>query len=65
MESVYHIVAIRVNETSWAHIWRLRSHFLGTGYDTIELETDTLVLDLETETDVAQEISKQERYSSS
>jgi hypothetical protein len=65
MESVYHIVAIRVNETSWAHVWRLRSHFLGTGYDTIELETDTLVLDLETETDVAQEISKQERYSSS
>jgi hypothetical protein len=33
MESVYHIVAIRVNETSWAHVWRLRSHYLGTGYD--------------------------------
>jgi hypothetical protein len=34
MESVYHIVAIRVNETSWAHVWRLRSHYLRTGYDT-------------------------------
>jgi hypothetical protein len=33
MESVYHIVTIRVNETSWAHVWRLRSHYLGTGYD--------------------------------
>jgi hypothetical protein len=34
MESVYHIVAIRVNETSWAHVWRLHSRYLGTGYDT-------------------------------
>jgi hypothetical protein len=34
MESVYHIVTIRVNETSWAHVWRLRSHCLGTVYDT-------------------------------
>jgi hypothetical protein len=34
MESIYHIVAIRVNETSWAHVWRLRSLYLGTGYDT-------------------------------
>jgi hypothetical protein len=33
MESVYHIVAIRVNETSWAHVWRLRSRYLETGYD--------------------------------
>jgi ribonuclease HI len=33
MESVYHIVTIRVNETSWAHIWRLRSRYLGTRYD--------------------------------
>jgi hypothetical protein len=33
MESVYHIVTIRVNETSWAHVWRLRSLYLGTGYD--------------------------------
>jgi hypothetical protein len=33
MEFVYHIVTIRVNETSWAHVWRLRSHYLGTGYD--------------------------------
>jgi hypothetical protein len=23
MESVYHIVTIRVNETSWAQVWRL------------------------------------------
>jgi hypothetical protein len=34
MESVYHIVTICVNETSWAHVWRLRSRYLGTGYDT-------------------------------
>jgi hypothetical protein len=33
MESVYHIVAISVNETSWAHVWRLRFRYLGTGYD--------------------------------
>jgi hypothetical protein len=33
MESVYHIVTIFVNETSWAHVWRLRSLYLGTGYD--------------------------------
>jgi hypothetical protein len=36
MESVYHIVTIRVNETSWAHVWRLRSPYLGMRYD-IEL----------------------------
>jgi hypothetical protein len=34
MASVYRIVAIRVNETSWAHVWRLRFRYLGTGYDT-------------------------------
>jgi hypothetical protein len=33
MEPVYHFVTIRVNETSWAHIWRLRSSYRGTGYD--------------------------------
>jgi hypothetical protein len=33
MESIYHIVAIRVNETSWAHIWRLRFRYLRTEYD--------------------------------
>jgi hypothetical protein len=33
MASVYHIVAILVNETSWAHVWRLRFRYLGTGYD--------------------------------
>jgi hypothetical protein len=33
MESGYHIVTIRVNETSWAHVWRLHSHYLRTGYD--------------------------------
>jgi hypothetical protein len=33
MESVYHNVTICVNETSWAHVWRLRSHYLGRGYD--------------------------------
>jgi hypothetical protein len=34
MESAYHIVTVRVNETSWAHVWRLRFRYLGTGYDT-------------------------------
>jgi hypothetical protein len=29
MEFVYHIVAIRVNETSWANVWRLRFRYLG------------------------------------
>jgi hypothetical protein len=38
MESVYHIVTVRVNETSWAHVWRLRSRYLGTGYDTSKRE---------------------------
>jgi hypothetical protein len=38
MESVYHIVTIHVNETSWAHVWRLRSLYLGTGYDIIPKE---------------------------
>jgi hypothetical protein len=35
MESVYHIVTIRVNEISWAHVWRLRSLYLRTGYDML------------------------------
>jgi hypothetical protein len=34
MESVYHIVAIRVNKTSWAHVWRLRFRYLEMGFDT-------------------------------
>jgi hypothetical protein len=34
MESVYHIIAIRVNKTSWAHVWRLCSRYLKTGYDS-------------------------------
>jgi hypothetical protein len=34
MESGYHIVTICVIWTSWAHVWRLRSLFLRTGYDT-------------------------------
>jgi hypothetical protein len=33
LEFVYHIVTIRVNETSWAHVWRLHFRYLGTGYD--------------------------------
>jgi hypothetical protein len=33
MESVYHIVTICVNKTSCAHVWRLRSCYLKTGYD--------------------------------
>jgi hypothetical protein len=33
MESVYHIVTVHVNETSWAQVWRLRSSYLGMGYD--------------------------------
>jgi hypothetical protein len=43
MESVYHIVAIRVNEISWAHIWRLRSRYLGMGYDISVAEKASLV----------------------
>jgi hypothetical protein len=35
MASVYPIVAIRVNETSWTHVWRLRSHYLRTEYDNL------------------------------
>jgi hypothetical protein len=34
MASVYHIVAIHVNKTSWAHICRLHFCYLGTGYDS-------------------------------
>jgi hypothetical protein len=34
MKSVYHIVAIRVKETSWAHVWMLHSRYLERGYDT-------------------------------
>jgi hypothetical protein len=33
MAFVYRIVAIRMNETSWAHVWRLRFRYLGMGYD--------------------------------
>jgi hypothetical protein len=33
MESVYHFVTIRVNETFWEHVWRLRSCYLRMGYD--------------------------------
>jgi hypothetical protein len=45
MEYVYHIVAIRVNETSWAHVWRLRFHYLGTGYDTYQLRQEVCQVD--------------------
>jgi hypothetical protein len=38
MESVYHVVTIRVNETLWAHVWRLRFCYLGTGYDKVPQE---------------------------
>jgi hypothetical protein len=41
MESIYPIVAIRVNETSWAHVWRLRSRYLRMGYDTQPAITQT------------------------
>jgi hypothetical protein len=33
MAPAYHIVVVRVILTSWAHVWRLRFCFLGTGYD--------------------------------
>jgi hypothetical protein len=42
MESVYHIVTICVNETSWAHVWRLHSRYLRMGYDIFPV----LVLDM-------------------
>jgi hypothetical protein len=44
MESVYHIVTIRVNETSWAHVWRLRSRYLRTGYDSKTVITAVLTV---------------------
>jgi hypothetical protein len=37
MESVYHFVTIHVNETSWAHVWRLCSHYLRTRYDRMPM----------------------------
>jgi hypothetical protein len=40
MESVYHVVTLRLNETSWAHVWRLRSRYLETGYDIYKGEWD-------------------------
>jgi hypothetical protein len=40
MEFVYHIVTIRVNETSWAHVWRLHSRYLGTGYHRYDEEDE-------------------------
>jgi hypothetical protein len=43
MESVYHIVTIRVNETSWAHVWRLRSRYLRTGYDRSERVAEYII----------------------
>jgi hypothetical protein len=42
MESVYHIVTIRVNETSWAHVWRLHSGYLGTGCDKLSGQEDRM-----------------------
>jgi hypothetical protein len=43
MESVYHIVVIRVNETSLAHVWSLRFRYHGTGYDNSLVQTELLV----------------------
>jgi hypothetical protein len=40
MNSGYHIVTVRVIRTSWAHVWRLRSLFLGMGYDREEKEKE-------------------------
>jgi hypothetical protein len=55
MEYVYHIVTIRVNDTSWAHVWRLRSCYLRMGYDMSTLEgmvesRDELLLEITRET---------------
>jgi hypothetical protein len=44
MESVYNIVAIRVHETSWAPVWRLRSCYLGTGYDNRALRAAIITI---------------------
>jgi hypothetical protein len=43
MEFVYHVVTIRVNETSWAHVWRLRSRYLRTWYDSTQAAGDLKV----------------------
>jgi hypothetical protein len=37
MAYVYHIVVIRVNETYWAHVWRLRFRYLRMGYHIITM----------------------------
>jgi hypothetical protein len=44
MEFVYHFVTICVNETSWAHVWRLRSRYLETGYDRSLVHRSHLVV---------------------
>jgi hypothetical protein len=38
MKSIYHIVDIRVNETSWAHVWRLHFRYLRRGYDNAQAQ---------------------------
>jgi hypothetical protein len=43
MESDNHIIAIPVNETSWAHVWMLRFRYLGAGYDTLASRIATKV----------------------
>jgi hypothetical protein len=43
MESVYHIVTIRVNETSWAHVWRLHSCYFRMGYDTELVDKSNII----------------------
>jgi hypothetical protein len=48
MESVYHIVTIHVNETSWVHVWWLHSRYLGTGYDN---HSQTVAIGFEAQTD--------------
>jgi hypothetical protein len=49
MESGYHIVTIRVNKISWAHVWRLRPHYIGTGYDKTGAETIAMAQDSKAE----------------
>jgi hypothetical protein len=40
MESGYHIVTVRVIWTFWAYVRKLRSLFLGTGYDIVDVIVD-------------------------
>jgi hypothetical protein len=61
MTSVYHIVTIHVNETFWAHVWRLRFRYLGTGYDNLDLKAKPVEQQLCHFTQDKRDVIKRER----